>query len=166
MKLVIPSPTDAAKIDREWPPKRSSHHLNVGWRWAPLLARSPERFALKRGDGGEIAGLWCSGKGVVELPAGRHYRLDYLEVNPEFRAGAGGSEVSLLLMAVVAARARELEAEGIVLETYEALVQWYENLGGIRGAVAGWTNPNKLVPFRFGPDATRRLAEMTDGEKE
>lgn len=119
---------DASSADMAWPPLRPATHLNLEWLWMKFCARARDRLAVYRLDTNETVALWCSYVSLVQCNSARYYRLDRLEVGPNYRHG----EISDLAFALVACRALELGADGIILESIPELDRFYRRMGGMR----------------------------------
>ncbi|MBP9204906.1 MAG: hypothetical protein KBG28_13125 [Kofleriaceae bacterium] len=123
-----------------------------------------EAFVV-RADQAPIA-IWASKVGSpIALAGRRYYRLDYLEVDPARR---GDGQTSTLLLGLIAKRAEEHGASGVVLAAFsiDRLLQAYEYLGAERGAPPGWNHPPQLVPLTFNAAALHRLRELIDDLQE
>lgn len=144
--------------DETWPPLRHEGDWHHSWRWRQLVAGYVEAFSLRR-DGNTPAALWCSHKRQpMQLPSGRYYRLDYMEIDPTLRGGVLGA----FTVGVIAARALELKSDGIVLGTLPTHHALYTRFGASESAPKGWNPPKGLVPYTFDWDALQRLKEMVD----
>jgi hypothetical protein len=109
-----------------------------------------------------VLALWSSSKKKpIRLPEGIFYRLDYLEVSPPSRGGVVGT----FTLAVIAARATELNATGIVLAAFpiKGLSDAYERAGAVGRCPQGWNCPANLLPFIFEAAALARLKALADG---
>jgi GNAT superfamily N-acetyltransferase len=114
------------------------------------------------GDGAPVA-IWLSKKRKpIQLGGRLYYRLDNIEVHPAHRGARVGRVLGVLLMGVIAQRALEVGASGIVLVTWESHISFYGRLGGRQEAPRGWTVAADLVPFVFDEVALTRLKEMAD----
>lgn len=112
-------------------------------------------------ESGVPAGIWCSFKDrLIVLPdEGCVYRLDRFEVNPAYRGGF----VSTLLAAVVATRALELGAAGMVLASLPGALDFWIGLGGVQRMPRGWSiEEEKLIPVVFTREALVELKEDID----
>ncbi|MEZ4431775.1 MAG: hypothetical protein R3F65_33615 [bacterium] len=148
------------RIDAEWPPERPAGALHRDWRWVDWVReeRSAERFVLvDEADAPQL--IWCcASRRLLRLPGGPFYRPDRLEVAPmSARSGVG-----TVGMAVIATRARELGANGVVLKATLDAAPFYAKVGGVAGEVAGWSHSPDLVEFTFARPALDALAEMLD----
>lgn len=153
--MTRPTAEQIDNIDLTWPPRRRATDWHHAWRWVELTRERTEVFGAVANDG-EVLGIWCSAKHKpVLLPEGAFYRLDYVEVAP----GARGQEMGVFTFLLVAARALELGAGGIVLATWEPLTNFYTGLGGVVRKPAGWNAPSNLVPFTFDVDVLDGLKE-------
>lgn len=130
----------------------------VGAATSKIVKRCPEHLALVD-QANETRGLWAGRKRLVELPeVGNVYRLDYLEVRPSDRGGLLGA----FLFALVANRAVELDASGLVLAALPVVESVYVRWGGRSGAIKGWNAPKELIPFFFDRDQITALARYAD----
>jgi GNAT superfamily N-acetyltransferase len=146
------------KIDRRWPELRPETDLTINWRWTQIAASKVEAFTLLNRDEEPVA-IWCSQrKRPLVLPAGNHYRLDFAEIDPTSRKSGFGR----LVFGIIAERALELGAVGLVLGTWDTHVRYYESLGGREELAQGWTGPANCRPFRFDQTALQRLKEKAD----
>jgi GNAT superfamily N-acetyltransferase len=158
--ITTGSPDVAARIDKLWRERRGDIDALLAWKWVDIVADMREAFAI-HAAGSPIA-IWASKPGsCVQLDGKPYYRLDYLEVDPERR---GDGQTSTLLAGMIAKRATEHRASGIVLPAFpsEKLAKFYESLGATRGAPQGLEPPPQLVPFTFGQDALDNLRELVD----
>jgi len=133
----------------------------VDWRWALLVGEYPEAFALLA-ENGHARALWCSrSRRTLRLPVGPTYELGYIEVDPDDRGGT----VGYVTLAIVACRALEVGAVGMVLAflPYPGLERFYENAGGQKGKVKGWQAPRGLAPYFFPREALLALQETAHG---
>lgn len=159
VRLTIASWPILMHIDREWPPARPTDALHRDWRWTDWVRdeRSEERFALLDEED-QPQFIWCGPRRLLRLAGGPFYRPDRLEVAPaSTRSGIG-----TLGMAVVATRAVELGATGMVLKATREAAPFYRGLGGVAGEVVGWSHSPNLVEFKFAEPVLARLAEMLD----
>jgi hypothetical protein len=107
--------------------------------------------------------LWCSAKAQpLKLREGKFYRLDYFELDPRLRGGEAG----VLAFALVAARARDVGADGIVLATWPPLRRFYEGIGGVERELVGWRAPANLITFVFTTDALANLSAVLSERQE
>jgi hypothetical protein len=158
VRVVEPSPAQLAAVDAAWPGARRSTDWHSAWRWLEITAGKAEVFAVV-GPDDRVLGLWCSSKHKpIQLPEGLFYRPDYLEIAPDVR----GQEAGVFLFLLIAARALELGAQGIVLGTWEVLRRFYEGLGGIERRPRGWNLEANLVPFTFDAEALADLKAALD----
>lgn len=99
----------------------------------------------------------------MQLPEGEFYRLDYLEADPFHRRRDG--VVSALLLGLVAGRALERGAAGVLLTAFpvDGLRQFYVSAGAAEGKPKGWNAPKSLLSFVFRSAALEHLKEVTDG---
>jgi len=151
-----------SEIDALWPQSRRADDWHHSWRWKDILKRRPESFVVTAVDGA-VAGIWCSAKKrPIRLPAGSFYRPDYMEVAPARRT----SGLGVFLFALIAARALELNADGVVLGTWPVLRAFYRGLGGTEGKPQGWNLERDLVPFFFDSSRLKGLrAELQNLEE-
>ncbi len=161
LRVVIPTDRHVGEIDLEWPSDRRPTDWHHAWRWKDLTAGKVEVFALVDADD-KATGIWCSAKHrPIRLPDGLFYRPDYLEVSPAGR----GQELGVFLFLLIAARALELGADGVVLGTWEILRDFYRGLGGMERKPRGWNLEPNLVPFTFDRETLEGLVEAL-GKKE
>lgn len=147
-----------AAIDAKWPGLRPATDVTVGWRWTDIVSGHVEVFTLLDAAG-EAAGIWCSTrKHLITLPSGQYYRLDFVEVSPTHRGTLFGG----LVFGIIAERALELGAVGLVFATWDTHIRYYAAMGGRQERPTGWTVPKGLVPFWFDARALVRLKEMAD----
>lgn len=100
--------------------------------------------------------LWCTrAPAVLKLPGGDAYRLDFIEVKPEFR----GAEMGAFTLGLVATRALECSASRLVLGSLPQARKLYDNSGGLQRKVAGWRAARGLLPYEF---LTEALVELRD----
>jgi GNAT superfamily N-acetyltransferase len=152
------------QIDALWHERRSDLDSLMSWEWGKIVADMREAFTVCF-DESPVA-IWASKTGsCVQLEGQPYYRLDYLEVDPDRR---GDGLTSPLLFGMIAKRATEHHASGIVLAAFpsEKLVKFYESLGATRGAPRGWTHEPELVPLTFGQEALSKLRELIDAYEE
>jgi hypothetical protein len=69
-----------------------------------------------------------------------------------------GAELGIFLLSVIAIRAIELKAIGVVLGTWEPLRNFYLKIGAAERAPAGWNFPANLVPFTLDLSALETLS--------
>lgn len=159
-RLVTASWPLLTQIDEAWPSARPAGALHREWRWAAWVrdGRSEERFVLlDEADTPQF--IWCAASSrLLRLPGGPFYRPERLEVAPT-RARSGVGTVG---MAVLATRALELGANGVVLKATVEAAPFYAKVGGVAGAVAGWSRSPDLVEFTLTRPALEALAEMLD----
>lgn len=159
--LAKPSTDLVAAVDREWSRQRPASDWHQTWRWQQILDGVQEAYALVSADHAALA-LWSSKKKKpIKLPEGTFYRLDNLEVVPASRGGVVGT----FTLALIAARATELDADRIVLAAFpiRGLCEAYERAGAIGRCPQGWNCPRNLVPFVFEPAAVELLKAFADG---
>jgi len=158
VRVVDPSRQHLDEIDAEWPPVRRPTDWHREWRWKDIVAGMVEVFAVI-GPGDKVIGIWRSAKHKpIRLPDGLFYRPDYLEVAPVAR----GQEAGVFLFLLIAARALELGAQGIVLGTWEVLRNFYREMGGVEGKPRGWNVEANLVPFVFDTETLEGLREALE----
>jgi GNAT superfamily N-acetyltransferase len=144
------------RIDSSWPSNRLQGDYHHDWRWGQITKGKVEAFVLLR-DSIEPVGIWCSARrSPIRLPDGRFYRLDHLEISPTLR----GTGFGVFLVSVVAARALELHADGVVLGTWDALRGFYLELGAEERKPAGWNLAINLVPFTLQLAALQTLSGL------
>lgn len=154
----------AKTIDAEWVGRRAAGDVHLTWRWVDLTRDTRESFVVFLDD--VPVAIWASKTGSpVTLDGHPYYRLDYVELDPDLR---GDGQTSVMLFALIARRASELGAEGIVLSAFnvDKLINTYEILGATRGNPSGWKWPKELVPLTFYQGALDSLRELTDGFEE
>lgn len=155
LRVIVPSMRQIEQVDVDWPPRRRPTDWHRAWRWRDLTAGKSETFAIVDPTD-TVLGIWCSAKHKpIRLPDGLFYRPDYLEVAP----GARGQEVGVFLFFLIAARALEAGAQGIVLGTWPVLRRFYEGLGGVERRPRGWNLEANLVPFTFDKATLEELQE-------
>lgn len=157
VRVVRATPDVCEEIDAAWPPLRLDSDGHRDWRWGEIVATLRDAFVLV---GTHPVAIWGSTKAEpIRLPSGRYYRLDFIEARPDQR---GKGSVGLFAMALVAVRAMELGASGVVLAAFDMpqLLAFYERLGATRRIPTGWTVPKNLVPFVLDADALERLARL------
>jgi len=156
--LAVPGDNIGAEVDEAWSAERPAGAGNAHWLWANLLAKSRDRFALIAPDG-STAALWCAFETKLKkLPGGAAYRVDYLEVAPEFCERGLGT----LAVALACSRALELTAERMLCPAVPQSVVFHTKLGATPGEVPGWKPPGDLIPFSYEPPLVRRLKGMAD----
>ena len=94
----------------------------------------------------------------LQLEGQRYYRLDHFEIAPSVR----GQLVGIFCFGLIAARAIELGADGIVLAALPEVARVYEKWGGMKRRPAGWHVGTGLQSVVFGRDATLECAEDSD----
>lgn len=153
--LAIPGDSLLASIDESWPPLRNPQSESHRWSWRKIMDSARDRFVLKDAAGVPLA-LWSSAKSApLRLPDGRFYRLDYLEVSP----GSRRAYLGVFTMALIARRAAEVGAGGIVFGALPEAAEFYEKIGFQKGIVAGWQTERGLVPYRLEGEDLERLIE-------
>jgi hypothetical protein len=160
VQLANPRPEVLCELDDEWAPLRFVSDWHHVWRWSTICHRKDERFVLLL-EGRPVA-IWCCDRGEpLKLPGGRMYHLSYVEVRSDLRGGL----LSTFLFGVVAARAIECGAVGVIMSALpiDGLVETYVRLGARRGAPRGWTPPRKLVPLTIDEANLRELKDIADG---
>ena len=162
LELADVTLADLERIDGEWPPLRPKKDLTYSWRWRELVDGEKETFLLKKEDGTPVA-IWVSRRRKPIVLGGKlYYRLDNIEVHPTHRGARLGRILGILLMAVIAQRALEVGATGLVLATWDTHADFYGKAGGVQVAPRGWTVATGLIPFTFDERALSRLKEMAD----
>ena len=154
---------DCAAIDVAWPPSRRPADVHHVWRWADIWKSLKDCLVVV--EGARPVAIWGSTVGrPLKLTGTTCYRLDYLEIAPAHR----GQILGAFLTTIIASRALELGATGIVLTTFPVpgLVEFYEGMGAVRGAPRGWSYPKELVALTFELPALRRLKELADDRLE
>lgn len=154
----------AKTLDAEWWRHRRDSDIHLAWQWASIVSDAREAFVVTA-DGKPIA-IWASKLGSpIVLGPERFYRLDYLEIAPTCR---GDGQTSVLLFGLIAKRAEEHAATGIILAAFQIdkLINAYHALGAERGAPRGWHYPKELVPLTFRRSALARLRRLIDGLEE
>ena len=158
LRVIEPSTALLETVDAEWPNARRPTDWNRAWRWLDLTAGKVEVFAVVN-SADRVVGLWCSAKHKpIQLPDGLFYRPDYFEIAPDVR----GQEIGVFVFLLIAARALELKAQGIVLGTWAVLTQFYEGLGGVQKKPRGWNLAANLVPFTFDAETLADLKAALD----
>lgn len=153
--LAVPGDSLLAAIDESWPALRSPQSESQSWSWRRIMRSARDRFVL-RDTADEPLALWSSAKsGPLRLPGGRFYRLDYLEVCPRNRKARLGA----FLMALIARRAAEVGADGVVFGALPEAATFYEKIGFQAGIVAGWQTERGLIPYRLEGEDLERLIE-------
>lgn len=150
---------DCAAIDKAWPAGRRPSDVHHVWRWVDISSTLKECFVVVK-DGHPVA-IWGSTVSrPLKLGGMTFYRLDYLEIDPAHR----GEVLGVFLVSVIASRALELGASGIVLTAFSVpgLVEFYEGTGAIRGSPRGWNHPKELVALTFELAALHRLKDLAD----
>jgi hypothetical protein len=158
--LVYPNRAELLRVDESWPAARPSETPYSQWEWEPELRGTDERFAL-RADDGRIHAVWAVTKAIPKLDGATWYRPSVLEVHPSGVRGQLGTAA----VAVIARRACELDAAGVVVEAIPAARAFYERLGArARGPneFRSWRVSDKLVPLVFDGSAVVRLREVFD----
>jgi len=158
LSVRTPTATEVARVDSVWPGLRPQEHENTHWRWQAITESYAENLAIF--DGERPLALWssCSG-GAFALHDGKFYVLDYLELNPLSRGGT----FSALVFAVIASRALEHGAAGMLLASLPASKRFYQTLGGEQRPTKGWKVREKaLIPFAFTLATLNRLRDQLD----
>lgn len=159
--VYLGPPTELHLLDAEWASLRTSDDAALHWEWREIASRHEDRFALRRAADDRIEALWAGlYSRRLELADGYAYRLDRLEVRPDARGEGRGR----LTMALICARAKELEAVRVILGAVpgERSEAFFASLGGVPGALAGWKVDSRLVPYSVAGDAFDRLIEFAD----
>jgi hypothetical protein len=154
----------AKAIDTSWPSARQESDVHLAWRWAEIIPDMNDAFVVLVED--EPIGVWASKlRSPVLLEGRKYYRLDYVEIAPRRR---GDQLVAPLVFGLIAKRAAEVEAIGVVLAAFQipALVDRYVALGASEGCPRGWNHPPELVPLMFEQAARDRLRGLIDGLQE
>jgi hypothetical protein len=158
VRLVHPTDQHLSAIDAEWPPGRRPTDWHRAWRWKKITSGKVEVFAVL-GPAEQLLGIWCSAKHKpIRLPDGLFYRPDYLEVAP----GQRGQAMGVFLFLLIATRALEVGARGIVFGTWDILRVFYRGLGGVEGKPRGWTIETNLIPFVFETHTLEGLREALE----
>jgi hypothetical protein len=150
------------RLGREHGERESDVHL--AWNWAEIVPDMHDAFVVLAED--EPIAIWASRlRSPVVLEGRKYYRLDYLEIDPRRR---GDQLVAPLMFGLIARRATELEAVGVVLAAFQipGLVKRYVTLGASQGCPRGWNHPTELVPLTFEQAAIDRLRELIDALQE
>ena len=84
--------------------------------------------------------------------------MQRLELSPELRGG----EMGVFLFLLIAARAIEVRADGILVGTWPLHRKFYSGLGASEGPIRGWNLGSDLVPFKFDREALEGLASALD----
>jgi hypothetical protein len=135
VRLLHPSQEQLAAIDERWPAQRAEADWSRSWLWTDLARDKAEVFAVSD-DRHRLLSIWCSNKSKpIRLQGTGYYRPDYLEVAPDAR----GKTMGAFTFSLMAARALELGASGIVLGTWPFLREFYAGLGGIERLPRGGT---------------------------
>lgn len=122
------------------------------------MAEARDAFAVVA-NGGETVALWSTAaRRPLQLPSGKHYRLDFMETAPTYRGGILGA----FTLGIIASRALELGCVGMVLGSLPALVPWYNKAGATAGKIFGWRHPPDLIPYRFSSEALVYLKDLAD----
>jgi len=150
------------EIDGSWPGTRLQGDYHHSWRWTEIARGCAETFVLL-GEGAVPIGIWSSSKRrPIKLPDGRFYRLDYFEADPAHR----GKGFGVFLLSVIATRAVELGAIGVILGTWEPLRSFYLNVGAKESVPSGWILAPNLIPFTLESalleEMTTAIAEIED----
>jgi len=151
-------------LDRRWGAMRRPEDVHLAWRWTEIVPDMREAFIVYAEDA--PIGIWASKSGSpLALEGAAYYRLDYLEIDPARR---GDGATSPLLFALIAKRAAEHRASGIVLAAFnvEGLIETYVALGAELGCPRGWNHPPELVPLTFRQVALDELRALIDALQE
>lgn len=141
-KLVRCELSILSAVDARWPVLRSPDAENAHWRWLNLASKAHDAFALVDANS-EAQGLWCSQvDGPRKINSKRYYRLDYMEIHPQARRGGLG----LMLLCCVAARAKELGCDGVILGSLPSATTFWDKFG-VRERLPGWSLPATLTAF-------------------
>lgn len=153
-RVKIPDARDLRLVDATWPQQRREKDAHRHWKWVEIAARSRECYAVVT-QAGEMVALWA-GKGAIELPEGRFYRSDYLEVLGRCRGG----DLGYVCMALMWARGAEAGCKGLVFPSLPETAPIYDGMGGTRRCINGWQVDPRLVPFVFEGKSLETLAEL------
>lgn len=165
MTLVATSAATAQRIDAAWPgqrPPEDHHHV---WRWATLLGECRDSFTLVTEGAGEPAAVYGSRHATpLNLASRLFYRMDYFEVAPKLR----GTGVGVLMLGVMALRAREAGAVGIVGAAFNVpkLLAFYRAAGAVLECPRGWNAPPGVVAFHIDESALTRLEAIVHAQRD
>ena len=96
--MTTPSFQQLQAVDGLWPDRREDDAEHLHWSWCSITRDGRKRWVGRRfafvDEAEDIMALWYSKKsGLIELPHGLAFRLDYLEVAPsKTRNEIGGWE--------------------------------------------------------------------------
>jgi len=152
-----PTATHLGIADAQWAPQRKPGDAH-DWSWARVAVDSHDDFCVLDPSHVPLA-LWCShAPRVLDLPGGRAYRLDFIEVKPELR----GAELGVFTLGLVACRALECGVTRLVLGSLPEARKLYDKTGGRQSKVRGWRPPRGLLPYEFERKALEELREAID----
>ena len=155
VRLSVASSETARRVDHLWTASRTVEAASNGWCWYDICAAAEDRFAVSTGE--ETVAMWSAKTGVL-LDGACFYRVDRIEVAPHrHRQGYGFASFYLL-----ATRAREVAATGIVLAALPEACEFYERLGGVQHRPRGWHSAPGLVPFLFDSSRLEEIASDAD----
>lgn len=152
---------ECAEIDEQWPGLRPVTDVQQVWRWQEIYGELREVFCVRAE--GSIVAIWGSTSSRPrKLVEGTYYRLDYLELSPLHRGK--GNVAGLFLMGMVASRALEVSATGIVLTCFNVpgVVAYYAAAGATVGCPRGWNHPTGVVALTFDQRALHNLKDLAD----
>lgn len=160
VEIIWPERAGLLTIDDTWPLDRPPGAPYAEWRWEPELRSTDERFGLQgREDALEV--VWALTRPPPHFDGFRWYRLSVIEVAPH-RQGTG---VGTAAMCAVAKRARELDLEGIIVESLPSATGFYLALGAYapnQREFRSWRVSRKLVRLVFDRGAVDELIEVYD----
>jgi len=157
-KLGLPYLAGLATLDAEWRSLRPEDAPNAHWDWPALMRHARDRFSLLDGDG-NVIGLWCSGASSPrKYENGAWYRLDFMEVRPDRRE----SSIGAAMVAAIGARAIEMSATGIIIESLPESAPFWRRLGATERTMDGWRPGRDLLPFVVETDLLNTLKEVFD----
>lgn len=156
-RVKIPSLRALEEVDEEWPSLRREADAHHHWLWADIAERSGELFALTNEVEKIVAIL--GGKGILRLPGGPCYRLDYLEVYPPHR---GTTDLGYLAIALGWERAAELGCGALIAGSLPETAHIFEGMGGERRCMDGWQVESGLVAFVFSGACVERFSALVE----
>ncbi|HEU4579541.1 MAG TPA: hypothetical protein VFS67_14885 [Polyangiaceae bacterium] len=145
------------QIQATWPDGRQPSDQHHDWNWPEICRGTPEAFCLVH-QPGTVAAIWCGKHRPIRLAEKTFYRLDRFEVCPSYR----GTTIGLLTFSIIAGRALELAADGLVLASLPAAVDFYRKLGGEQRKFQEWNVDDELIPFVFDKQKLLELHEDVD----
>lgn len=163
--LVATTPALVQRIDHDWPQQRPVDDYSVDWAWSDLLAECRESFAIVTESGGDpVAIFGAKHSEPLKLLDGPLYRIDFLEVAPARR----GSDAGVLLLALVALRAGEVGARGIVGASFNipGLLNFYQRAGAKLECPRGWNPPAGVIPLHFDESARSNLEAIAHAQRD